>query len=89
MRVTNHGQLVIVGVQQALDDSFGKGAATHELLPGCGGGSGSADAFDHLTGAAAIFTFPCLGTAAAVANGADIFTRPGRSWRRFVSGIGR
>ena len=52
-------------------------------------GSGSADAFDHLTGAAAIFTFPCLGTAAAVANGADIFTRPGRSWRRFVSGIGR
>lgn len=32
MRVTNHGELVEISIQQALDDSFGKGAAVHRPL---------------------------------------------------------
>lgn len=32
MRVTNHGELVEIGIQQALDDPFGKGAAVHRPL---------------------------------------------------------
>jgi len=35
MRVTNHGELVEVGVQQALDDPLRK-CTTHRLLPSGG-----------------------------------------------------
>jgi len=51
-------------------------------------GSGSADAFDHLTGAAAIFTFSCIGTAITVAYRADIFTGARRPWRCFIARVG-